>query len=105
MSKLGIPEQMAGKLRQTTVMPVGEFIASGAAQIGCQQLSELKEIEGIELTGLIPQEVQLTTPFFGAVFANSKVPKQAKVLLLFLGSPVNAQALYEAGLIPVMGRN
>ncbi len=105
MMKLGIKEQMAGKLVQTLAIPVGEVVASGDTQIGCQQLSELKEIKGIEIIGPLPQEAQLITPLFGAVVAKSKVPMQAKDLLLFLSSPTSAWAIEETGLISISKGN
>ena len=105
MNSLGIKAQMASKLKQTLAIPVGEAIASGEAEIGCQQLSELKEVEGIEIIGLLPQEVQLITPLFGAVVARSKVPMQARDLLMYLSSPANAHILVANGLKPVTPNN
>lgn len=101
MDKLGIKEQMAGKARQIPATPVGEIVARGEAEIGCQQRSELKAVKGIQMIGLIPQEVQLITPFSGAVVANSKIPEQAKALLKFLSSPQNAHIIEETGLEPL----
>lgn len=105
MIHLGIKGQMDGKLKQTLATPVGEAIASGDAEIGCQQLSELKEIKGIEIIGLLPQEVQLITPLFGAVVARSIVPMQARDLLIFLSSLANAHVLVANGLTPVTPNN
>jgi molybdate transport system substrate-binding protein len=101
MDKLGIKEQVAGKARQIPATPVGEIVARGEAELGCQQRSELKAVKGIEIIGLIPQEVQLITPFSGAVVANSKVPNESKALLMFLSSPQNAHVIEETGLEPV----
>ncbi len=100
MDKLGIKEQMAGKARQIPATPVGEIVARGEAELGCQQRSELKAVKGIEIIGLIPQEVQLITPFSGAVVANSKFPNESKALLAFLSSPKNAHIIEETGLEP-----
>jgi molybdate transport system substrate-binding protein len=101
MDKLGIKEQMAGKARQIPATPVGEIVARGEAEFGCQQRSELKAVKGIDIIGLIPQEVQLITPFSGAVVANSKVPDQSKALLRFLSAPQNAHVIEETGLEPI----
>ena len=100
MDKLGIKDQMVGKARQIPATPVGQIVASGEAEIGCQQRSELKAVKGIDIIGLIPQEVQLITPFSGAVVAGSKVPGESKALLLFLSSPQNAHVIEETGLEP-----
>jgi molybdate transport system substrate-binding protein len=105
MDKLGITEQMAGKARQIPATPVGEIVAQGEAEIGCQQRSELKAIKGIDIIGLIPQEVQLITTFSGAVVASSKVPRESQALLVFLSAPQNAQAIEETGLVPASNKH
>ena len=102
MDKLGIAEQMKDKARQIPATPVGEIVAKGEAEIGCQQRSELMAVgAGIELIGLLPDDVQLVTPFSAAVVANTKVPDQAKALVEFLGSPNNAKKILATGLEPV----
>ena len=103
MDKLGIKDQMAGKASQIKATPVGEIVARGDAEIGCQQRSELMAVKGIDIIGLIPQEVQLITPFSAAVVAKSKVPNEAKALLMFLSSPENAHVIEETGLEPATG--
>lgn len=100
MDKLGIKDQMVGKARQIPATPVGEIVASGGAELGCQQRSELKAIKGIDIIGLIPQEVQLITPFSAAVVAKSKHPVESKALVNYLGSADNAHIIEETGLEP-----
>jgi len=100
MDKLDIRSQMAGKARQIPATPVGEIVASGEAELGCQQRSELMAVKGIDIIGLIPQEVQLITPFSAAVVAKSKVADEAKALLNFLSSQKNAHIIEETGLEP-----
>ena len=48
---LGIAEQMQGKAHMIPATPVGEIVARGEAEIGFQQMSELKPIRGIDLAG------------------------------------------------------
>jgi molybdate transport system substrate-binding protein len=101
MDKLGIKQQMEGKAAQIPATPVGEVVAHGEADFGCQQRSELKPVQGIDIVGLIPQEVQLTTQFSGAVVRGAKHPQAAHELLHFLASPANAGAIEATGLEPV----
>jgi molybdate transport system substrate-binding protein len=54
MDKLGIRQQMEGKAAQIPATPVGEIIAHGEADFGCQQRSELKPVQGIDIVGLLP---------------------------------------------------
>jgi molybdate transport system substrate-binding protein len=101
LDKLDIRQQMEGKAAQIPATPVGEIIAHGEADFGCQQRSELKPVQGIDIVGLLPQEVQLKTEFSGAVVRGAKHPEAARTLLRFLASPANAGAIEATGLEPV----
>ncbi len=101
LDKLGIKQQMEGKAAQIPATPVGEIIAHGEADFGCQQKSELKPVKGIDIVGLLPQEVQLKTQFAGAIVRGSSHPEAAASLLRFLSSPANAATIEATGLEPV----
>src|SRR5438132_4890101 len=47
--KLGIAEEMKDKARKIPATPVGEIVAHGTAEIGFQQISELKPVAGIDI--------------------------------------------------------
>ena len=49
--RLGIADQVASKARMIPAEPVGAVVARGEAEIGFQQISELKPIAGIDLVG------------------------------------------------------
>ena len=100
LDKLGIRQQMEGKAAQIPATPVGEIIAHGEADFGCQQRSELKPVKGIDIAGLIPQEVQLTTQFSGAVVRGAAHADAGRALLRFLAAPANAAAIEATGLEP-----
>ena len=100
LDKLGIRGQMEGKAAQIPATPVGEIIAHGEADFGCQQRSELQPVKGIDVVGLIPQEVQLKTEFSGAVVRGSRHADAARALLRFLAAPANAAAIEATGLEP-----
>ena len=101
LDKLGIRQQMEGKAAQIPATPVGEIIAHGEADFGCQQRSELKPVKGIDIAGVIPQEVQLTTQFSGAVVRGAAHADAGRALLRFLAAPANAAAIEATGLEPV----
>jgi len=103
LDKLGIARQMEGKAAQIPATPVGEIIAHGEADFGCQQSSELKPVQGIDIVGLLPPEVQKRTQFAGAVARGSSHPEAARALLRFLAAPANAPAILATGLEPVAG--
>ena len=49
--KLGIADEMKDKARKIPATPVGEIVAHGDAEIGFQQMSELKPVAGIDIVG------------------------------------------------------
>jgi molybdate transport system substrate-binding protein len=101
LDKLGIRQQMEGRAAQIPATPVGDIIAHGEADFGCQQRSELKPVQGIDIVGLIPQSVQLKTEYAGALVRGSRHPEAAGALLRFLAAPANADAIEATGLEPV----
>jgi molybdate transport system substrate-binding protein len=100
-AKLGIADEMKGKARMVPATPVGEIVAHGDAEIGFQQISELKPVEGIEIVGQLPAEVQKITIFSAGVSVTSKHPDAAKALINFLASPQAAPVLVKSGLDPI----
>jgi molybdate transport system substrate-binding protein len=86
-ARLGIVEAMAGKARMIPATPVGLIVARGEAEIGFQQLSELKPIAGIRIVGLIPDEVQKVTRFSAAIVSYSTRAEEGRKLIAYLRSP------------------
>ncbi|KMO16364.1 substrate-binding domain-containing protein [Methylobacterium platani] len=99
--RLGIEDQVKGKARMIPAEPVGAVVARGDAEIGFQQLSELKPVPGIEIVGLLPQDVQLYTVFSAGVVAGSRQPEAARALVRFLASPEAAAAVRASGMEPL----
>jgi molybdate transport system substrate-binding protein len=99
--KLGIEEEMKGKARQIPATPVGEIVARGEAELGFQQLSELKPVQGIEIIGPLPAELQKVTVFSAGIAAASKEPEAGKTLIRFLTSPAASAAIVKSGMEPI----
>jgi molybdate transport system substrate-binding protein len=99
--RLGIAGQVTAKSRMIPAEPVASVVARGEAEIGFQQISELKPILGIELVGPLPDEVQKTTIFSAGIVTSSKDPDAAKSLITFLASPAATQAITASGLEPI----
>jgi molybdate transport system substrate-binding protein len=99
--KMGITDQVAGKARMIPAEPVGAVVARGEAEIGFQQISELKPIQGIDLLGPLPPEVQKYTIFSAGVVAGSNQPQEAAALIRFLASPEAAPDVAASGLDPM----
>lgn len=85
------------------VIPSGltaERLVTDEADLAVQQISELKQVAGVEVVGPIPRELQVPAVFSaGCMMATDKVVL-AEQFLKFLRSPEAAFVLREAGLEP-----
>jgi len=87
-ARWGLTEALRGRIVVPPPgMPVGSLVASGAVELGFQQLSELIHLEGITVAGPLPPSIQTTTVFAGAIAASSEQVTRARDLLEFLASP------------------
>jgi molybdate transport system substrate-binding protein len=102
-TRLGITEAMKGKSSMIPATPVGEIVAKGDAELGLQQISELKPVEGIDIVGTLPDAVQKITIYSAGIATTSKEPEAAKSLIRFLASAQAAPVLVKAGLDPIQG--
>ena len=100
-AKLGIADEMRDKARKIPATPVGEIVAHGDAEIGFQQISELKPVAGIDIVGPLPDELQKITVFSAGVATVSKEPDAGKALITFLASPAARDTLVNSGLEPI----
>jgi molybdate transport system substrate-binding protein len=100
-AKLGIADQMKDKARKIPATPVGEIVAHGDAEIGFQQISELKPVAGIDIVGPLPDELQKITVFSAGIATVSKEPDAGKALIKFLASPAARDTLVKSGLDPI----
>jgi molybdate transport system substrate-binding protein len=101
--KLGITEAMKDKARKIPATPVGEIVAKGEAEIGFQQISELKPVAGIDIVGPLPDALQKITVFSAGIATVSKEPEAGKALIKFLASPAARDTLVNSGLEPIAG--
>ena len=83
---------------------MGEVVARGDADLGFQQISELMPIQGIDVIGPIPTEIQKVTVFSAALATSAKERDAAAALIRFLASPSAAPAIKKSGIDPVSTR-
>ncbi|MDR6113292.1 MULTISPECIES: substrate-binding domain-containing protein [unclassified Sphingomonas] len=100
LDRLGVADQVRPKGRMIPATPVGRIVAEGQAEIGFQQLSELKPVKGIHIVGLIPESLQKVTPFSAGVVAYSPHQAEARALIAYLASPKAYPIIRESGLEP-----
>src|SRR5262245_23124052 len=101
--RLGIAAELAPKIRLAAGGPNGRvsvLVSSGEAEIGLQQASELLSNPEVEVIGMLPAELQLTTLYSGGVTTSAREPAAAQALIKALIAP-SAAAVYKAkGLDP-----
>jgi molybdate transport system substrate-binding protein len=99
--KLGIGDQIKGKLKQTSSgVFVGTLLSSGEAEIGFQQISELVHFPGIDYVGPLPGELQRMTVFSAGVHTGAKQAEAARALVKFITAPAAAPVIRKHGLEP-----
>jgi molybdate transport system substrate-binding protein len=99
--KLGIADAMKDKARKIPATPVGEIVARGDAEIGFQQVSELLPVQGIDIVGQLPSELQKVTVFSAGIASVSKEPDAGKALIKFLASPTASAVIIKSGMEPI----
>ena len=101
LQRLGIAEELKSKAVQAPPgVLVGELVAQGKFELGFQQVSELRQVRGIDYVGPLPRDVQLTTVFSGAVHSKSSQSKGGTELLRHLASRDARRVLHKHGLEP-----
>jgi molybdate transport system substrate-binding protein len=101
LDRLGIAEDMRGKIKLGPSGRVAELVAKGEADMVVQQISELLPVSGADFAGPFPDELQLYTVFSAGVGTASKNRDAAKALIGSFVTPA-AVALFKAkGLEPV----
>jgi molybdate transport system substrate-binding protein len=99
--RLGIADQIKSKLKQTaTGVFVGSIVASGEAEIGIQQVSELSHFDGVDYVGPLPADVQEITVFSSGIQVGAKERDAANAWVKFLTAPAAAPAFKKRGLEP-----
>jgi molybdate transport system substrate-binding protein len=100
IERMGIASEVNAKAR---IVPSGftaERLVSGEADLAVQQISELKQVAGVEVIGPIPHQMQSPAVFSAGRLAASKRVVQADELLNYLASPEVAPVLRASGLEP-----
>ena len=96
--KLGIAAQVTPKVKLAAGGPNGRvsaLVASGEAEIGLQQVSELMSNPEVEVIGILPAELQQITIYSAGVTTAAKQPEPAQAFIRHLAAPA-AMTIYQS---------
>jgi molybdate transport system substrate-binding protein len=92
------PGERVRRVQAVPGTPVGSLVAKGEVELGFQQLSELIHLQGIELLGPLPPEIQLMTTFSAGISKESSQPEAVRLALAYMASPKALEAKRRNGL-------
>lgn len=98
--RLGIADRVNVKMTPRGAQAAA-MVASGEADIGLLPVSEIVHAPGVELAGVIADEIQLNQVFSAAVVEGSKQAGAARRLIAFLASPQAAGIIRAGGMEPL----
>jgi len=98
--RMGIAAEINGRATIVEQGFTAERLVSGEADLAVQQISELKQVAGIEVVGPIPHDLQTPAVFSAGRMANAKHADAADRLLRYLASPDVVPVLRQSGLEP-----
>ena len=98
--RLGIADQIKDRIRISKGFPVGILVAKGEAEIGIHQIAELLPIQGIDIVGELPAEIQTTLVYATGIHANAMQPEAARALSNFLQLETSVAAIKKNGMVP-----
>ena len=101
IERLGIASDINAR---AVIIPQGftaEKLVTGEADLAVQQISELKQIEGIEVVGPIPYELQTPAVFSAGRMAATDRPPRRTGCCAFLLRPKSRRCCATSGLEPV----
>jgi molybdate transport system substrate-binding protein len=98
MNKLGILDEVKKKAKNAS--PAAKLVVSGEADIAVQQISELIAVEGAELLGALPGELDQVTQFSMGVLSDGRQKDVARAMLDYLRTPEAQVVIKAKGLTP-----
>jgi molybdate transport system substrate-binding protein len=98
LDKLGIADQVKPKAKLKKGGYVADLIASGEAELGIHQISEIVPVKEVTLIGPLPAEIQNYTVYAAGIGAGSKDAEAAKALIKALTGPAAAAVLKSKGM-------
>jgi molybdate transport system substrate-binding protein len=98
--QLGIADEMKARTRLVSGVSAAAAVANGDAELGFSVISEILGVEGVELAGPLPPEVQVYLVFPAAVSSNARSPDAAESFIRFLTTPAAVSVIRAQGMEP-----
>jgi molybdate transport system substrate-binding protein len=95
LDRLGISDQVKPKEKLKQGGYVADYVESGEAELGIQQISEILPHAGVALVGPLPKEIQNYTVYSAGIGTGTQNSDAAKALIASLVGP-SAQALFKS---------
>jgi molybdate transport system substrate-binding protein len=100
VAKLGIADELKSKMSNVPGTPVGARVAKGEVEIGIHQPAELMPIQGIDIVGDLPAELNITIVYATALTPMAKEASAARQFVTFITAPSAAPAVQKNGMVP-----
>jgi molybdate transport system substrate-binding protein len=105
LAKLFERWSIAGQIKDRIVtappgVPVGSLVARGEVELGFQQLSELMNLEGIDVLGPLPPAIQIITTFSAGVCSSTQQAPAVRTMLDDMNTPEAAWIKRRHGMEP-----
>jgi len=101
VSRLDITEAVESKAIYRPALQGGvAMVADGKADIGIYPASEVVNVKGIASLGTIPESLQYTLSYVGAVTTKNSTPEPALTLIRYLSAAENQDIWQRAGFDP-----
>jgi molybdate transport system substrate-binding protein len=105
IDKMGMTEAVRPKVKLVSAIGGGvDLVASGEAEIGLFNISEIVPVKGVALVGPLPQELQSYIVFDAAIPMSNAAPEPAAAFIKRLVDPASRPQWQRAGLEPLDGK-
>lgn len=97
----GVAEELKSRTVQAQPgVPVASLVANGEVELGFQQLSELMNVPGVEVVGLMPAATQFITTFSAGLGNDPANAASARAALAFMNTAEGAEIKRRHGMEP-----
>ena len=104
IEEMGLTETIRPKLTRASAIGGGvALVAGGNVEVGLFNISEILPIQGVQLVGPLPVELQSYIVFSAAIPVRNTAPEPASAFIQALAAPAARDAWRNAGMEPIAG--